>query len=436
MALLFLRAASTNLKLPYPRITLHCDNLGVLSHGNNPRRSLPEMQNQADLIRLIKTLSSTSNFSPIWEWVEGHAVERKGRSNSTLPEKMNDKADRLAKAALLLALTDGPVIQGDFPFEAVKLSLSGQRVRGSPRQALESDWGYRAARELFSSKNIVMKEDFHLVWWEGVGDTMAQYPKMFRVWLTKHISEFCGSNVQQYYWSKGLHSPKCDSCQVHDEYTMHICRCRDPGRDQLFTESITELRGWIVNTLGEQGIASTVSKYLHARGEQSFRSLSGTSWSDLIIVADHTDRLGWDSLLEGRISRHWLVLVKPILLRRPRRLSPQTWCRQLITRLHKIVHRQWTYRNAYIHYKGKEGWTMPQVQDVFDRITEYSLMDENMLLPRHRHLLDIDFERLGSGPSSHRLTWLSDIDSALSAKLLFGQERLSREAIAHFSTEH
>jgi hypothetical protein len=52
---------------------------------------------------------------------------------------------------------------------------------------------------------------------------------------------------------------------------------------------------------------------------------------------------------------------------------------------------------------------MPQIQDVFDRTTEYSLIDPEMLLPRHRHLLDINFEVLESGPTSHRLVWLADM---------------------------
>jgi hypothetical protein len=33
--------------------------------------------------------------------------------------------------------------------------------------------------------------------------------KMYRVWLTKHVSIFCGNNVQLYYRSKGLQSPQC-----------------------------------------------------------------------------------------------------------------------------------------------------------------------------------------------------------------------------------
>lgn len=64
MALLILRAASIDLIPQYPQITLHCNNRGVLSHGNSPRTSLPEKQKQADLIRLIKTLCLSSNLRP------------------------------------------------------------------------------------------------------------------------------------------------------------------------------------------------------------------------------------------------------------------------------------------------------------------------------------------------------------------------------------
>ena len=138
-------------------------------------------------------------------------------------------------------IAGGHVITGDFPFETVKLTLSGKRECGSPRQALKTDWGYRFARDLFHKKDILLKEDFHLVWWEGLGEAMAWYPKMYRVWLTKHVSGFCGNNVQQYYWSKGSQSLKCGFCGNEDEYTSHICRCEDPGRDSLFRISVREV---------------------------------------------------------------------------------------------------------------------------------------------------------------------------------------------------
>jgi hypothetical protein len=58
-------------------------------------------------------------------------VERKGLQRSTLPKRLNDQANKLAKVALVLAIAGGPMMEGDFPFELVKLKLLGQRVRGS-----------------------------------------------------------------------------------------------------------------------------------------------------------------------------------------------------------------------------------------------------------------------------------------------------------------
>ncbi len=141
VALLSLRATSVTLVPPLPTTVLHCNKHGDISHSNSPLTSLPEKQKQSDHIRLIKYLAGTNNCRTSWGWVEGHAVERKGRRCSTLPEHLNDQADKLAKQSLIHAIPGGHVMTGDFPFEVVKFKLSGKRVCGSPWQALESDWG-------------------------------------------------------------------------------------------------------------------------------------------------------------------------------------------------------------------------------------------------------------------------------------------------------
>jgi hypothetical protein len=158
----------------------------------------------------------------VWEWVEGHAVECKGWHNSTTPECFKDQADKLAKAALLHAIAGGSAYEGDFPFEMVTINLTGKRVGGSPCQASQEHWGNNAAKLLFVEKDIIEQENFHLVWWDSVGAAMASYPKMYCVWLTKQVLDFCGSNVQQYYWSNGICSPKCDFYGDHNEFTTHI----------------------------------------------------------------------------------------------------------------------------------------------------------------------------------------------------------------------
>jgi hypothetical protein len=274
VALLILRAASVSLGTPLPTTVLHCDNRGVISHSKSPLTALPKKQKQADLIRLIKYLGGLKRCRTSWEWVEGHAVERKGRRHSLLPERLNDQADELAKRALVHAIAGRHVMTGDFPFEVVKFKLSGQQVCGSPWQALEADWGCRAAQELFYEKDIIRREDFHLVWWEGLGAAMAWYPKMYRVWLTKHVSVFYGNNVQQYYWSKGTLSPKCQFCGIEDEYSTHICQCEDPCRDSVIRVSVSKVHTWLVATLGENKLPLWWKNICLDGGRSQWRAVS------------------------------------------------------------------------------------------------------------------------------------------------------------------
>jgi hypothetical protein len=323
--LLVLWAAGANLDLPSPPVVLYCDNRGVLSHSNNPLPLLSQKQKQADLIRLIKFLSGTNNGKVGREWVEGHVVESRGWACCTLPERLNDQADGLAKHALISAIAGGAVIGGDLPFKVVKLSLSSRKVSGSIRKALEVDWGYHAVEDLFKEKGIVRRQDFHLIWWEGLGAVMARYPKMYRVWLTKHVSEFCGNNVQLYYWSQGVHLPKCESCGTYEEYMTHIGRCRDPGWDQMSRVLVAELREWLATTLGELLVSSTVESYLLSRGEVTMVSCLHGNCNDLRHVAECSDCLGWDSLVEGWVSSHWLELVAPFLRRQSQYLLPKAW---------------------------------------------------------------------------------------------------------------
>ncbi len=93
--------------------------------------------------------------------------------------------------------------------------------------------------------------------------------------------------------------------------------------------------------------------------------MHGTS-IDMSVICKQRNRFGWDSLLKSRISSHWLVLISPLLRCQPNNLFPFSWGKQFITWLHNIMHKQLMYRNAYIHFKGKEGWTMSQLQVIVD----------------------------------------------------------------------
>ncbi len=324
-------------------------------------------------------------------------------------------------------------MKGDFPFESIRFKLSGKRVCSSPWLSLEKDWGYRTAWALFAEKDIIRTENFHLVWWDGLDSTMTGYPKMYRVWLTKHVSEFCGSNVQLYYWSRGRQSPKYESCGIADEYTMHICRCRDPVHDSMFRDTAQILGRWMVKTLGKENVSATVTMYLLSQGETLMTDCVHRGNQELINMARESDRLGWDSLLEGRITTLWLPLVSQLLSKSSRSLLTPSWGRQFINKLHNIIQKQWIYRNTFIHYQSTDGLTTLEHHKIINWVEEYALINPEELLSQHQYLMEADFKTLGSGPAYNRQIWLTNVDSAVAAATLARVGTLTPVAVAHFA---
>ena len=140
--LLILRAAAGVCPTPIVwSLALSCDNRGVISHRNSPLMSLPETekQKQANLRSDLTGQVLTNKVNTTMEWVKGHTVERKGKKNCTLPERLNNQADRLATNALLLAIIVGSIISGDFPFEPAKFNLKSTQVSGSFHHSLEAE---------------------------------------------------------------------------------------------------------------------------------------------------------------------------------------------------------------------------------------------------------------------------------------------------------
>ena len=116
-------------------------------------------------------------------------------------------------------------------------------------------------------------------------------------------------------------------------------------------------------------------------------------------------------------------------------LLPSFWGRKLITTLHNIIHKQWIYHNSVIHFKGKkDGWTLPEQHTIMSKVVEYSMIIPDTILLCHWFLLDTSFEALGSNPTSQRLLWLAEVDTAFLASSLSQLESLTPQASAFFST--
>ncbi len=101
--------------------------------------------------------------------------------------------------------------------------------------------------------------------------------------------------------------------------------------------------------MGEQPVASTIETYLISRGAVHMSDCLYGSCPHLVTAAAASDRLGFENFVEGRISLHWLAVAALLIRGSQQFLLPPAWGRQFINKLHNIVHKQWIYRNSFIH---------------------------------------------------------------------------------------
>ena len=94
--------------------------------------------------------------------------------------------------------------------------------------------------------------------------------------------------------------------------------------------------------------------------------------------------------------------------------TSERWAKGLIQRLLGITHRQWLYRNAVVHFKGPDGYTHAEHEQILTKMKDFLWVDPQDLLPRDRGLLEENFNSMGSSPAACEL-WIAAMEVAVSA---------------------
>ena len=299
-----------------------------------------------------------NSFKSEFKWVASHQDDTKKWKHLTLKDKINVLVDDLAKKALIEAVASRKFIDNVFPFENLRVVINGKKVTGPLQSSFEQFWGYKVAQELFHNTRVINKEVFHSVYWVGLEQALGAFPKMYRVWLTKHIAECCGTNKQMQYWDPKVNNV-CPSCGQRDEPTTHITRCRDKGRREMLRLSVEELVDWMTDC-SDSDLVDIMEEYLLAQDSKLMEDCVNQGESKFHELAFAQDQLGWDSLLEGRICSLFIEQAREYLKEIGSYMTAEKWGRLFITKLLNITHKQWIFRNSHVHYKKLDGMTEAQ----------------------------------------------------------------------------
>ncbi len=130
-------------------------------------------------------------------------------------------------------------------------------------------------------------------------------------------------------------------------------------------------------------------------------------------IAVDIDNLGWDCFLEGQIPQSLMIAIKPMYIRYNPRGLVDIWGSRLIKSLIGLTHKQWLFWNSDVRYISK-GLTVHQHNELTARIHELMKTKHKILLPRHRHFIQIDFNQLGRGPTLACQVWVASMEMAIS----------------------
>ena len=205
---------------------------------------------------------------------------------------MNIIVDDLAQRALHHSYSSGEFFGGIYPNEDFIITMGGVKTTGPIRDALERHWGRTEAQRFFHLKHIVYSQNFDLIWWDGVGKAMASYGKMFRIFVSKQVSGWCGSNSKQSLWDATI-SNMCPNCGIAQETSKHLTRCTHIGRVQLFRSSIADVISCLEVGNVDVELITIIEDYLLLQGCDNMVNQTpfGSKYLPLArIIDENTDR--------------------------------------------------------------------------------------------------------------------------------------------------
>jgi hypothetical protein len=245
-----------------------------------------------------------------------------------------------------------------------------------------------------------------------MGLAMSSVPKMYRIFVTKQVSGWCGTNSKVSLWDFSI-TNSCPNCGMANETSKHVTRCQHVGRVKLFRESMSDVILHLEYANLDPKLVTIYESYLLGQGSVLMASCNPCN-SRFLTLSEAHNLLGWDCFIEGRIPILLITTVQKYLHEWNPRKSVTKWGVRLIKLLLSITHKQWLYRNSNIHLRF-DGLTSHQHLLLSDRIHELIRTSPADLLPCHRHLLLHNFFHLGSDSTLKRQLWVASMESAISA---------------------
>jgi hypothetical protein len=365
-----------------------------------------------DLICGIRVLISEIPIKVILFDIEGHQDDFTAFEDLPRPAQLNVLMDRRAKDHIeTLANRD---VQVACPYtiygEGWRCVIDQVMMTTDPADAIARHIARPAVRKYLHDKGRLDENDFDLVDWQAVGDSMANFPVLFRLWAAKHMCRFCLIGHMMKIWGFWAQDRGCPCCGEDDETTMHLLLCPDDGMQVTWDMNVDVIEDWLTEVDTEPDIIYCIVQALRPRSPQHvFTAYASPS---ILAAATAQDRIGWINFVEGKISDEWRILQSRYYLELGSRRSGDRWAENLVTKLLELVHSMWTYRNSVLHARDRDGLKVRDGAELAAAINTQFVLGKTGLAHGDRHFISRGHENVSQLPVAERRAWLEGVTLA------------------------
>ena len=331
-----------------------------------------------------------------YQHVAGHMDKYLLWHQILLIQQLNCACDTTAKAAVHRAATTGYTSTPSqiLPREDISIVIWGNKITNNVSQPVRFHASNELTQKLLTDTRKWPQEHFEEVDWEHLDLAMTSKFDMHKMWRSKQHTGFCGTRVQVGKYS-GQEYPdkKCPTCGFR-ETAEHILTCPNEDSTRLLVETTEDLSTWLSQEhLTDLELAYYVPKYIMMRGNKPSASLGAMS-PRMKALAISQDKIGWRNFMEGCISTHFYFIQHYHLALSGSYLNGSDWTKSLISKLLRITHLQWIYRNFTLHNKLCGYLHKKNLEDIRLTIEELANTAPEEVPEESKFLLEINFEDL------------------------------------------
>ena len=172
------------------------------------------------------------------------------------------------------------------------------------------------------------KDSSEAVDWPALDATLSSKGHMYKLWLAKQSSGFCGTQSMVAHWDR-TRDGKCPNCQRR-ENAHHLNLCPNKDRTDLLFDMARDLEKWMLDNYSHLELAYWIPRYIMLRGTRQLADFPAHT-PEMLCVAVSQDKIPWKDFMEGKLSKEIFSLQAQALACSPSKLSAASWAKKLIS---------------------------------------------------------------------------------------------------------